>query len=40
MHRRLGKMPWADVLGPAITMARDGVPASSEFAAGSRDYLT
>jgi gamma-glutamyltranspeptidase/glutathione hydrolase len=40
MHRRFGTMPWADVLGPAITMARDGVPASSEFAAGSRDYLT
>ena len=40
MHRRFGTMPWAQVLGPAIEMARDGVAASSEFAAGTRDYLT
>jgi gamma-glutamyltranspeptidase/glutathione hydrolase len=40
MHRRFGTMPWAEVLGPAIAMARDGVAASSEFAAATRDYLT
>jgi gamma-glutamyltranspeptidase/glutathione hydrolase len=40
MHRRFGTMPWAEVLGPAVGMARDGVSVSSEFAAGTRDYLT
>jgi gamma-glutamyltranspeptidase len=39
MHRRFGKMPWAHVLRPAIALAREGVPASHEFAAGTRDYL-
>jgi gamma-glutamyltranspeptidase len=40
MHRRFGAMPWAEVLGPAIAMARDGVSVSSEFVAGARDYVT
>ncbi len=39
MHRRFGAMPWADVLQRAIALAREGVPASHEFVAGTRDYL-
>jgi len=39
MHRRFGCMPWGDVMQRAITLARDGVPASQEFVAGTTDYL-
>src|SRR5262245_24424488 len=39
MHRRFGTMPWAEVMAPAIMLAREGVPASHEFAAGTRDYV-
>lgn len=31
-HRRWGKLPWADVLQPAITLARDGFPVSPRLA--------
>ncbi len=39
LHRRFGAMPWADVLQRATALAREGVPASHEFVAGTSDYL-
>ena len=29
-HRRFGRLPWADLMYPAIALARDGVPVSGE----------
>ncbi|MFA5520675.1 MAG: gamma-glutamyltransferase [Castellaniella sp.] len=32
LHERLGRLPWAEILAPAITLAREGVPASTVLA--------
>jgi gamma-glutamyltranspeptidase / glutathione hydrolase len=31
-HRRLGRLPWADVVAPAIALARDGIPLTPDEA--------
>jgi gamma-glutamyltranspeptidase/glutathione hydrolase len=43
LHRRFGKLPWRDVVGPAIALARDGFAISARTArelANERDKLT
>ncbi|MFQ5745922.1 MAG: gamma-glutamyltransferase [Gemmatimonadota bacterium] len=32
-HRRFGRLPWADVLAPAVALARDGFPVGERLAA-------
>ena len=33
LHRRFGSKPWAELMEPAVALARDGVPASREYVA-------
>lgn len=36
-HRRFGRLPWAEVVRPAIRLARDGFPVSEILAKGVRE---
>jgi gamma-glutamyltranspeptidase/glutathione hydrolase len=38
-HRRFGKLPWADLLAPAITLARDGFAIDANLASSLNEYL-
>ena len=37
LHRRFGSLPWEDVVGPAIELARDGFVADADFAGAAAD---
>jgi gamma-glutamyltranspeptidase len=39
MHNRFGKKPWRDLMAPAVSYAREGIVASSEFIAATREFL-
>jgi len=38
-HRRFGTMPWADLLAPAVALARDGFPVDENLAKLLNTYL-
>jgi gamma-glutamyltranspeptidase/glutathione hydrolase len=38
-HRRFGKLPWAELLTPAIALARDGFPIDANLASSLNEYL-
>jgi len=35
-HQELGNLPWADLVAPAVTLARDGIPITWELYSGFR----
>jgi gamma-glutamyltranspeptidase/glutathione hydrolase len=40
LHKKYGSKPWADLLAPAITLARDGFEVSPQFAKSVADAAT
>jgi gamma-glutamyltranspeptidase/glutathione hydrolase len=37
-HQELGSLPWADLVAPAVALARDGIPISYELYTGFRAF--
>lgn len=37
-HQSLGKLPWAELVEPAVRLARDGIPVTYELATGFRGF--
>ncbi len=38
-HRRFGKLPWSQLVAPAIALARDGFPVDANLASSLNEYL-
>ena len=38
LHKELGRLPWADVVAPAIRLARDGFVVDRRLANGTKEY--